>query len=312
MRQQPSNGRRRSLRLRARGSRATTVLIIAAVYLVAAGAVTGNAPAIGNSASGRTVTADNLSAIVQPPGIGVQAAALMHNGDVRTLRVETSALGRVLTSTAWGPPSSAASVGAAGNRIVGPCRDRAYQLTGSWWRTRFDWWFRAESAPKYLARPRVRAALRRAASNITRARNTCGRADRVSATHRLMGNTSSRPGATRSGRCLQPDGMNVIAFSDLGPRVVGFTCWWFRGSVTIEADMILNKGDFRWTVNARGCTTQYIVEPVATHEFGHVFGLGHVSELQHPYLTMSEGGVWCDASASTLGRGDLLGLERRY
>ena len=50
-----------------------------------------------------------------------------------------------------------------------------------------------------------------------------------------------------------------------------------------------------------------------THERGHTFDLGHVSEASHVNLTVSE----CfngpsQASLRGLGRGDALGLDRKY
>jgi hypothetical protein len=58
------------------------------------------------------------------------------------------------------------------------------------------------------------------------------------------------------------------------------------------------------------CTSAYHFESVATHEFGHAFGLNHPGS-SHPALTMQPGGA-CDASKATLGLGDMVGLEAIY
>jgi predicted Zn-dependent protease len=57
---------------------------------------------------------------------------------------------------------------------------------------------------------------------------------------------------------------------------------------------------------------KYSVEGVGTHEFGHAFGLAHVSESSHPALTMSPVIQACQASETTLGLGDIQGLEAKY
>ena len=76
--------------------------------------------------------------------------------------------------------------------------------------------------------------------------------------------------------------------------------------------MQLNKHDFNLAVSPSSCSNAYILQGVATHEFGHVYGLGHVSQSGHANLTMSTAIYTCDASDETLGLGDMLGLEVHY
>jgi hypothetical protein len=61
------------------------------------------------------------------------------------------------------------------------------------------------------------------------------------------------------------------------------------------------------------CNHRYDLESTVTHERGHTFGLGHVSESNHGNLTMSSASNGaCQFSERTLGRGDVLGLANKY
>ncbi len=201
-----------------------------------------------------------------------------------------------------------------------PCTDRAWKPRPASpgfvrWIDGMSWSFNAKSTPSGLRKGPTERALQRAAANITGAHNDCGRPDRVSATTTYQGRTVRRAApAIRGGRavCAEADGVNVVGFGKLRPGIAGLTCVWSSGDRIIEADIKLDK-DARWAVSLEGCTLASMVEAVATHEFGHAFGLGHVSETQHGRLTMSiQLDGYCQLNEATLGLGDLLGLEARY
>jgi hypothetical protein len=219
---------------------------------------------------------------------------------------------------ALGAPGVARSAGApVPVALVAPaaaveCRDRTFTTTGGRWADRMRWSYLARSTPDGVTREGTVAALRRAVRNITGARNDCGRPDRVEATAGYLGTTRSKPGVTREGGCVR-DGQNVVGFGRLPEGVAGLTCVWVIGDERIvEADIKLDRAA-RWTTSLSGCAFEMLIEAVATHEFGHAFGLGHVSEARHGRLTMSErlDGL-CQNQESTLGLGDLLGLEELY
>jgi predicted Zn-dependent protease len=91
------------------------------------------------------------------------------------------------------------------------------------------------------------------------------------------------------------------------------TCWWTYNGRVVESDVKLNKAYYRWYINRPyGCYRKWSIEAAATHEFGHVFGMGHVSEGYHGALTMSPIIKACQSSETTLGLGDVVGLRALY
>ena len=271
--------------------------------------------------AGSLVSRAGITVVAPRAGLAVHGDALMADGSERWLSVRTTRAGRVLVAdepAALRTPAAAAGAAAIQGTptpaVLDVCADKAYTLTGSWWHdTTFQWSFQSSSTPSELRVGRTVKALRAGVADITREYNSCGRADHVSATSAYRGTTPTRPDIGAPQTCLgNGDGINVVAFGRLGWDIVAFSCWWYTGTTNVEADMLLNKHDFDWTTTLSGCHNAYIVRAIATHEFGHIYGLGHVSESQHPLLTMSEAAAPCDDSPSTLGLGDMRGLEHLY
>jgi hypothetical protein len=202
------------------------------------------------------------------------------------------------------------SAGAAATRS--PCQDGAYSLIGGRWNKTVHWTFNAASTPAGLTKAAAEAAILKSFNNITHAFNDCGRGDNVSAKHAYDGRATRGPNISKRGYCTPADGRNAVAFGRLPWGILAVTCTRRLGSFIGEADIRINNR-YSWAASVKTCHNQELIEPTITHEVGHVFGLGHVGERKHPLLTMSTASDGaCNNAASTLGLGDMKGLEALY
>jgi hypothetical protein len=218
---------------------------------------------------------------------GAGPASARSSGNVDALRIAAS---------------RSASVGIA----PAPCDDSGYRFLGGKWHRPYEWSFNPSAAPSALDRSAVEAVLVRSFTNITGARNNCGRADRISATAVYLGRTKRRV------NCNAPDGHNVVGFGRLPFGVLALTCYWIKRGRMVEADIRINRYE-PWALSTQHCRYKPMLEATITHEAGHVFGLQHIGERRHGRLTMSpylDGP--CENAEATLGLGDMLGLEALY
>lgn len=200
------------------------------------------------------------------------------------------------------------------NASPAPCSDRAYTLIGGKWHETLGWRFQSSSTPVGLGSSSVLTVLKRSFDNITGVNNDCGLADTVSATSSYLGTTTTAPSVTAKGRCAARDGLNAVGFGPLPSGVLAVTC--VRSTSTgrmIEADIRINS-NVSWALSVGTCSFfEELIEPTMTHEIGHAFGLGHVSESKHGRLTMSPFSDGpCSNAESTLGLGDVRGLRHLY
>jgi hypothetical protein len=213
-------------------------------------------------------------------------------------------------SATVGPRQSVSTVLSA----PAPCNDSAYSLLGGKWKQTLNWRYQSSSKPAGLNGATVLKVIKRSFNNITGARNDCGLADTVSAKAQYLGTTTAKPNVNKRARCSIQDGQNIVGFGRLPSGILAVTCIRYGNNNSItEADVRINS-NYDWALTVGTCQFwQELLEPTLTHEIGHMFGLGHVSEKKHGRLTMSPiSDGPCSNAESTLGWGDVRGLRHLY
>ena len=259
---------------------------------------------------GDTVVDHDVSAVVPDRGEGVLAIGDLAAGGAETLGIETGADGSV-TITRGTPAADAAACHSAA-----ACDDPAFSLEHHKWTTEFKWFFDAGSTPRANNTDSVEARLRSAAHNTSTGHNDCGISPHLGSSAAYQGRTNEAPNVTSRGGCARRSGHNVVGFGGLPSPLLADTCIWWRISDQhlLEADTRINS-NVQWYATdsvPNGCSNSFGIEPVMTHEFGHSFGLAHVNECHHGKLTMSPIIDPCNDSASTLGLGDIKGMQQMY
>jgi hypothetical protein len=265
---------------------------------------------------GRRIVDGAVKSLVPPPGKGVYSEVLTTSG-VQELDVARRADGTMELDHV-GDDSQEFTAETRAVSGQGPCSDPAY--TDKSWRVSsgIHYRFNTSTTPRGITHRAARNAIRSAAGNAADTRSDCHLGDQVPATLKYDGSTRA-VADMKDDSCVKSDGASVISFGDL-TKALAKTCTYYRINASGydelgTSDMKLNRADFKWTVHpdSRSCTESYDIEGVATHEWGHTLGLGHVPEQTHGRLTMSPviNGP-CQKSERTLGKGDVLGLEGKY
>lgn len=288
----------------------------------------GNGLARHDLAPGRAAMLEHLEVVAPESGYGVFAEVILESGETRTLLLETASDGTVYelpsitdvleegADEADDLDSIAEAAGESSSPgSLAPCSDKSksllpYKVAGP-----LAWSFNSGSLPAENSVAAAEKALKTAASNITNSRNSCAMLDQVSAQHTYLGKKAMAGQVTNDGKCQATgNGANSVGFGTLPKGVLGVACVFYDGGGNVvEADIRLNKTYAWFGTLTSSCSKRYGIEAVATHEFGHVFGLGHVAEAGHGNLTMSTSiNGTCQSSEVTLGRGDVLALRAKY
>jgi hypothetical protein len=123
-------------------------------------------------------------------------------------------------------------------------------------------------------------------------------------------------GATTTNTPVSPsrDSANTVSFEPLSStysNAIAITFYWYyRGSKElVEADTVFNS-DLSWSIGS--VSDKYDLQNIATHEFGHWLVLGDLYSLRDSELTMYGYGALGETKKTTLGRGDITGINKIY
>lgn len=107
------------------------------------------------------------------------------------------------------------------------------------------------------------------------------------------------------------DGENSVSWGTTPSNAIAVTYYWYyRGSKElVEFDMVFSNA-LPWSTT--GAATAYDVYNITAHEAGHTLVLLDLYNSRDSELTMFGYGALGEIKKQTLGRGDMLGVEKIY
>jgi hypothetical protein len=273
----------------------------------------------------RAITDHGIGTILPAPGQGVYVDALTTEGS-QELQVAHYTDGTVElkyvgdeTEEAQGEPE----IGTASS--PGECSDGAKNvLDFAVKKPEFGgihWKFNPRTTPDELSRKGALRAIRNGTANIMNMKNNCGLGNVIPSEviFAYDGSTGNHAKVNNNGSCGDNDSETVVSFGRLPKSALAVTCTVWSEEPGYDrvhwSDLMINKTNYNWTTRpeARTCRGKYDLASTVTHERGHTFGLGHVSESNHAKLTMSDRSNGpCQNSERSLGLGDWRGLFCKY
>ncbi|WP_220222591.1 matrixin family metalloprotease, partial [Brevibacterium aurantiacum] len=192
-----------------------------------------------------------------------------------------------------------------GVSIQASCSSSAYKLNG--WRqpATFNWYYNSKNAKASSL-----AAFKAGAKTWTGTIKRCGKTINSGAKQSYVDGTSKTPAVTAKNGCGKRDSRNVVGWGSATSSNLATTCTWSNNfGDALESDQRYSTKK-AWSAASKCSGSKFDVRGVATHEFGHTFGLGHVA--MSTKQVMKPQSNTCETSQRTLGKGDVAGINLIY
>ncbi|QSB23645.1 matrixin family metalloprotease [Curtobacterium sp. 24E2] len=260
----------------------------------------------GWTVSSATVTlADGRTFSVPAPGESVIANTGTGGVAVRIDEAWSGSAPAVRHEQARSAAASAAAPSATTAAIT-KCTSTANARNGYRWSSTVKWYYNESGQKSSYAKD----ALRKAANTWTGTITSCGRTVTSSARNSYVRLATQAPGLTDKGGCAASNGYSVVGWGKLPSGTLGVTCVWYDGNGIAKESDQRYATSYNWSSTATCSGTRFDTQAVATHEWGHLYGLGHVQTGTDQVMEPSGG--YCDTGSRTLGFGDMTGIAAIY
>jgi len=195
------------------------------------------------------------------------------------------------------------------------CSQSAFNYEPDKWTATDKWFYNKSTASRAgLTVSATTSDIRAANTNMTTGVNDCGFTGQPAAFGAFQGDTSLFANINSAGNCTSrfPDGQSTVSWGpfDSGLNFLAVTCFFGTGGTMEEGDIYFGSNVGMVDHLPSGCVSKSDLQSVATHEWGHVFGMAH--ETSGNRETMYPVGGPCIAGQRTLGLGDWQGMVNRY
>lgn len=252
--------------------------------------------------------------VVPKPGTGAGSYVIAAAGAAPS-EVEVENVDGVVTVR-----SAAGPVGSRERRVSALAAPAACADGAKTWNGRrnngYEYWVNYNGLPSNISTAVWDSEIALAHQTIDTGRNRCGLATGGLDVSIVRKGATGLSAAGTDVSC-QGDSYDTIDFGYLPDGVLGRTCarWTvlpFADDRIYEADVRLRKASSWFQYKPSSCSNSYEIAGVLVHEFGHVFGMGHVDENTHGNLTMSTNSPPCSYDQNAWGLGDYNNLHDHY